>query len=110
MEEPELEAYLHRTKPAAITHHTLVAREDILKDLEMIRQHGYAVDDQEMEEGVRCIAALIYDHRGNPAASVSITGTATRITPDRIRQYGGLVNACAQAISGQLGYKPANSK
>ena len=110
MEESELEAYLHRTKPTAITPHTLVAWEDILKDLEMIRQHGYAVDDQEMEEGVRCIAALIYEHQGNPTASVSITGTATRITPDRIRQYGNLVNACAQAISGQLGYKPANSK
>ena len=110
MEDSELDAYLQRTQPTAITPHTLITRKDLLKDLKIIRQQGYAVDNQEMEEGVRCVAALIYDHLGKPTAAVSVTGTATRVKSDRIKHYGNLVNACAAAISAQLGFKPANSK
>jgi DNA-binding IclR family transcriptional regulator len=68
----------------------------------------YSVDNEEMEEGVRCVAALIFDHQGKPAASVSITGAAMRVTADRIELFGNLVNNCASAISRQLGYNPAN--
>jgi len=109
MEESELDAYLHRTKPTAFTPHTLVARDAVIQDLQMIRQRGFAVDNQEMEEGVRCVAALIYDHQSRPAASVSVTGTATRFTPERVKQYGQQVNECAAAISGLLGFNPAHA-
>ena len=67
----------------------------------------YSIDNEEMEEGVRCVAALIFDHQGKPAASVSITGAAMRVTPDRIKLFGNLVNNCALTMSRQLGYNPA---
>ena len=108
MQESELDAYLQRSKPTPYTPHTLVNKAKIVKDLQKIRNRGYSVDNQEMEEGVRCVAALIFDHQGKPAASVSITGAAMRITPDRIEQFGTLVKACAGAISSQLGFNPAN--
>ena len=88
---------------------TLVERDRIINDLQKIRSRGYSVDNQEMEEGVRCVAALIFGHQGKPAASVSITGAAMRVTPDRIEQFGTLVKACAAAISSQLGFNPANA-
>jgi DNA-binding IclR family transcriptional regulator len=110
MEESELDDYLQRTKPSPFTAYTLVERDAIFKDRQMTRNRGYAVDNQEMEEGVRCVAALIYDHQGQPTASVSVTGTASRLNQDRLRQYGNLVNACAAAISSQLGFNPANSE
>ena len=108
MQESELDAYLKRSNLTPYTPYTLVERDKIINDLERIRSQGYAVDNEEMEEGVRCVAALIFDHQGKPAASISITGAAMRVTPDRIKLFGNLVNNCAAAISSQLGFSPAN--
>jgi len=108
MQDSELDAYLQRSKPTPYTPHTLVQKAKLVNDLQKIRSRGYSVDNQEMEEGVRCVAALIFDHQGKPAASVSITGAAMRITPDRIEQFGTLAKSCAAAISSKLGFNPAN--
>ncbi|MFQ5485244.1 MAG: IclR family transcriptional regulator C-terminal domain-containing protein, partial [Desulfobacterales bacterium] len=58
----------------------------------------------EMENGVRCIAALIFDHKGKATAAVSISGAAMRITPDRIDYFGQKVKECTSAISRELGF------
>ena len=108
MPESELDEYLGKTELTPFTPYTLVDRTKIMENLELIRNQGYSVDNEEMEEGVRCVAALIYDHQGKPAASVSITGAAMRVTPDRIKHFGKLVNSCAAAISSQLGFNPAD--
>jgi DNA-binding IclR family transcriptional regulator len=108
MKESEIDAYLERSNLAPFTPYTLVERDKIVNDLERIRSEGYSVDNEEIEEGVRCVAALIFDHQGKPAASVSIAGAAMRVTPDRIKYIGNLVNDCALAISRQLGYNPEN--
>jgi len=108
MNESEFEAYLERSNLTPFTPYTLVEKDKIIKDLERVRSQGYSVDNEEMEEGVRCVAALIFDHQRKPAASVSITGAAMRVTPDRIKLFGNLVNNCALTISRQLGYNPAN--
>ena len=50
----------------------------------------------------------VFDHQGKPAAAVSITGAAMRVTPDRIEHFGSLVKTCAASISSQLGFNPAN--
>lgn len=107
MAKAELDAYLERSNITPFTPRTLVEKDKIIKDLERIRSKGYSVDNEEMEEGVRCVAALIFDHQGKPAASVSITGAAMRVTPDRIKPFGNLVHTCALNISHQLGYNPA---
>jgi DNA-binding IclR family transcriptional regulator len=73
--------------------------------LARIRDQGYSVDNQEMEEGVRCVAALVADHRGEPAGVVSISGAAMRIAPQRIKSFAKSVMNCSQAISKDLGYK-----
>jgi DNA-binding IclR family transcriptional regulator len=104
MEESELDAYLRRSNPAPYTSHTLVDKEEIINDLQKIRSRGYSVDNQEMEEGVRCVAALIFDHQGKPVASISITGAAMRVTTDRIEHFGELIKTCASSISRELGF------
>ena len=109
MQDDELDTYLQRSKPIAYTSHTLVKRDRLLTDLQKIRSRGYSVDNQEMEEGVRCVAALIFDHQGKPTAAVSVSGAAMRVTPDRIERFGSLVKDCAISISSQLGFNPAKS-
>ena len=105
----EIEEYLLRTKRDPHTSHTLVQREDILREMARIRIHGYATDNEEMEEGVRCVAALVFDHNRRPTAAVSVSGAATRIPRERIHELGQSVKRCALVISRELGY-PANSQ
>jgi len=102
--ETELDAYLKRTQLTPYTPYTLVSRTQILKELDRISTRGFAVDNEEMEEGVRCVAALVFDHRQQVTAAVSISGAAMRITPDRIENFGEKVKKCALDISQDLGF------
>jgi DNA-binding IclR family transcriptional regulator len=81
-----------------------VQREDILREMARIRVSGYATDNEEMEEGVRCVAALVFDHSRRASAAVSVSGAATRMPPERIHQLGQSVKRCALMISRELGY------
>lgn len=102
--ESDLNAYLFRTRRSVFTRHTLVDRGDIRREMEWIRAQGYAVDNEEMEEGVRCVAAVVNDHNGSPVAAVSISGAALRITSGRIESFGEAVKRCALNISSELGF------
>jgi DNA-binding IclR family transcriptional regulator len=103
--KPELESYLKRTKLISHTPNTLISRAKILQELDRISERGFAVDNEEMEEGVRCVAALVFDHRQQVVAAVSISGAAMRITPDRIEDFGAKVKKCAYDISHDLGFQ-----
>lgn len=101
----EVEEYLKRTPLTPHTSHTIVDQFKLLEELERIRGKGYAVDNEEMEEGVRCVAALAVDHRGRPAGAISISGAAMRIVPGRIKFIAKSLKECSQAISKELGFK-----
>jgi len=104
----ELATYLQRVELRPFTRHTLTEKDKIIQEMNRIRNRGIAVDNEEMEEGVRCVAALIFDHQGQPAASVSITGAAMRVTPDRVESFSAIIKACALTISRELGFNSTN--
>jgi len=99
----EIDSYLDRISLTPKTPNTLVSRSGLIKELEQIFARGYSVDNEETEEGVRCVAALVFNHRRQVVAAVSISGAALRITPDRIEEFGQTVRACALEISHDLG-------
>ena len=101
----EVEKYLVRTSLIPHTPHTLVDRQKLLQELERIRKQGYSVDNEEMEKGVRCVAALVLDHQGKPAGAVSISGAAMRIESRKIQIFTRSLQACSQAISKEMGFK-----
>ena len=100
----EVDEYLTRVPLAPYTSHTLVDRSRLLDELGRIREQGYSVDNEEMEQGVRCVAAPVMDHRAMPVAAVSISGAAMRITPGRIKSFAKFVKACSRAISEEMGF------
>ena len=100
----EVEVYLDRILLIPHTSETIIDRRKLMDELVQIRAAGYSVDNEEMEKGVRCVAALVWDHRGRPAGAVSITGAAMRITPARIKYFAESVKSCALAISRELGF------
>jgi DNA-binding IclR family transcriptional regulator len=91
-----------------LTKHTARTITDparLMRHLESIRNNGYAIDDEENEEGIRCVAAPIYNGRGGIEAAVSISGPMTRITMERIEtDLKERVCETANHISTKLGY------
>ena len=104
MAESELTAYLERTRLTLNTPYTRIEPGKIIEELNQVRLQGYAADDEEMEEGVQCVAALVYDHNRQPAAAISISGASMRVAPARVSYFGELTKTCALAISRELGF------
>jgi len=65
--------------------------ETLMRDLEETRRRGYAIDDVENEEGIRCIGAPILNANGYPVAAISVAGPETRLTRDRIAEIAQAV-------------------
>ena len=85
------------------TAHTLVTVEDLKRDLEKVRAHGYAVDNEEIVVGLRCVAAVIYDEHSSPLAALSVSGPTARITEQRIPVLGEAVAGIAAEITAEIG-------
>lgn len=105
--QPALAAVLDHQTLQAYTRKTLTTRAALVRDLERIRKRGYAVDDEEIEDGLRCVGAAVRNHSGNAVASISIAGPAFRIGRSRIPAVGRLVVAAAEQLSVKLGYDVA---
>jgi DNA-binding IclR family transcriptional regulator len=74
-------------------------------NLAEIKERGFAVDDVENEEGIRCVAAPVFDHSGDVVAGISVSGPEQRITKDRLNDLGIKVVEAAFALSQRLGYE-----
>ncbi|WP_194914145.1 IclR family transcriptional regulator [Catenulispora rubra] len=86
-----------------ITAWTLSDESQLRADLARIRARGYSIDDRENEPEVRCVAAPIFDHTGEVAAALSISGLTSRMTVARVRTLGSVVAQVGQRISRELG-------
>jgi DNA-binding IclR family transcriptional regulator len=100
----DVDEYLNRTPLVRYTPHTITDRARLMDELVRIRARHYAVDNEEMEQGVRCVAALVVDHRAKPVAALSISGAAMRITPKEIKSFAKSLKACSRVISEELGF------
>ena len=87
------------------TENTITDIEELKKHLELIREQGYALDDEENEKGVKCLAAPIRDLSGEVEAAISISVLSTRIRTDTLlTTLKDQVTETAMKISKKLGY------
>jgi IclR family acetate operon transcriptional repressor len=86
-----------------ITEHTIVSPETMWAALKVIRQRGYAFDDEEHAPGTRCVAATIHDEHGEPLCAISVAGPASRLPDERIHQLGPVVAHTAEELTRRLG-------
>jgi IclR family acetate operon transcriptional repressor len=96
----QVRAYAARTHLAGSTVNSITVLEALERELSLVRQHGYARDNEELELGVRCIAAGIYDDTGKLVAGLSISAPSGRLEDGWIPQ----LVATAGKISEALGY------
>lgn len=87
----------------AFTPRTITSLEGLAAELARIRERGYGVDDEEYDEGLRCIGAPVFDHTGQAVAAIGIGGPATRITPERVDDLAERVMRASAGLSRRLG-------
>ncbi|WP_165856294.1 IclR family transcriptional regulator [Marinobacter sp. JSM 1782161] len=91
------------------TVHTIADETALRQALADIRAHGCAFDMEEHEEGIRCVAAPIFNFRGDVVAGISITSVASRMPTNRLQDLQPLLLDVARTISRELGYlQPAD--
>ncbi|MDR7555791.1 MAG: IclR family transcriptional regulator [Armatimonadota bacterium] len=88
------------------TRQTITNADVLLAELDAVRARGYAVDNVENEEGIRCVGAAIFDHRGEVVGAVSVSGAVRALTLERIRRdLGPCVRDTAEWISRAMGWQ-----
>lgn len=95
--------YARRTGLPGFTPNSLTTLAALEKELERVRRHGIAFDEEEAEIGLRCIAAGVRDDSGELVAGISMSAPAERYKPE----YAPLVRQVADEISRAIGYSPA---
>lgn len=88
---------------AAFTTRTITDRARLGEELVAIRAQGWAVDDEERTEGMRCIAAPIFNEFREAVAGVSISGPVGRMERELGRGFGARVRAAADRITEAIG-------
>jgi DNA-binding IclR family transcriptional regulator len=101
--EDVLRQMVERTGLQGYTDKTIVDKNRLLEELGECRRRGYSIDDEEIEIGLFCVAAPIFDISGNVVAAVSISCPKHRIE-GRLDELISLVIHAARNISGQLGH------
>ena len=92
-----------------LTENTITNLNQLQEHLTQVRSKGYAVDDEENEKGIRCVAAPLKDYTGEVIAAISIAVPTVRMTMERIdNELTQHVVTTAGRISQKLGYKAAN--
>jgi IclR family acetate operon transcriptional repressor len=100
----EVRGIIRRRGAPRYTGTTLTTFKELAGAIERVRELGYAIDDEEAEEGLRCVGAAIFDQRGRPSYAISLSGPANRFTPPVTREMGEEVSSAAASISTKLGY------
>ena len=101
--EARVRAIVARRGLPGFTSLSLTSETSLMRDLARTRERGFAVDDQEKAEGMRCVAAPVFNGYGEPVAGLSVSGPAFRIGLSDAARIGALVRAAADEVTEAIG-------
>ncbi len=82
---------------------TITEPDEFRNHLQKVNEQGFALDEEENEIGIRCIAAPIFDYSGNVVAAFSVSGPSIRVTREKIMTFKDIVKSYSRQISSALG-------
>ena len=86
------------------TEKTITDLEQLHAHLKLVKEQGYAVDDEERYAGVCCLAVPIFDHSRQVAGAIGVSGPSSQMCPERIAELKGIVMQSGARVSEALGY------
>jgi IclR family acetate operon transcriptional repressor len=78
------------------------------RELMRVRRQGYAMDDVEFEDSVRCVGVPILDHRGLPVAAVSVSAPVSRMPRAKAHSVGRILHEAVAGVSRAMGWRPVD--
>lgn len=105
MPAQETEPILKKIQFTRFTDNTITTLRAFRKELEKVREDGYAVDHAEEFEGVHCLGAPVFDHTNQAIASLWVSAAGGAIPVEEFPRIGELVKQSALGISDRLGYR-----
>ncbi len=104
--EAEVRRIWSQSEVSPKTEFTILNVEQLLAELEKVRQCGYSLDNEENELGVRCIAVGIDDYTGKADYAISISAPTSRMSDERIQELSPLILEVGRKLSHYMGYRP----
>jgi IclR family KDG regulon transcriptional repressor len=104
-DEKRLDRLIEQKGLKALTKNTVTTKDRLLVELEKVRSGGYALDDEECEYGVRCVAAPVRNYTGKIVASISVSGPVSRLPSEKMDYIKEHIIKTSQKISKQLGFE-----
>ena len=103
MDSARLKRTLRNQTLEAFTKHTITEFDELENDLKDVRARGFAVDGEEKNLGMRCIAAPVFDVTGEAVAGISVSGPVSRVGPGDVDRMSACVVEAAKALSLAIG-------
>jgi DNA-binding IclR family transcriptional regulator len=101
----EAERVWRKSNIRPLTTHTITTFEGFIDQLKCVRMAGYAIDDEENELGIRCVALAVPGMNGRAEAAFSISGLAAQMTPSHIEHLAQMSLAARTDILRDLGWR-----
>jgi len=103
--DEELDEIINGIPLVKFTEYTICDQTALLDNIKKVRSSGYAEDFEELEIGLTCVAAPIFNHTGKAFAAISISGPTSRMSEEIRKGMGKSLVQVTQEISKMLGYK-----
>lgn len=103
--ESEVDQALAGCRMEARTRNTITNVLSLKRELQRIRDRGYSIDEEEIEDGIRCVSAPILNSANRAVAAISTSGPSSRITPNRFQSIGKTLLKAAEEISTHIGHR-----
>jgi len=92
------------------TRRTIVTRAALEAELERVRRRGFGMDNEEIEDGLRCIGTPVFNHLGYVTAAISVAGPVFRMTRQRVPEIVRAVKAAGRDLSHDIGYRSESGR
>lgn len=102
--EKDIKEYCRKTQFKGLTEKTITSEKELMKHLGIIKSEGVAIDDREIDNGIRCIAAPVRDDSGNVVGAISVAGPTVRLTMERLKSFKQPLLNVTKDIAQKLGY------
>lgn len=103
LDDAEVRRRLAGRRLKAMTPNSITSKAALLRELAQVREVGYAIDNEELEPGLRCLAAPIRDAEGAVVASIGLSGPALRMTEAAVLELSVLVREAAAEATAAIG-------